>query len=174
MNIYLLRHTHVDVPKGICYGNSDVGLAKTFPEELLAVKKQLQDISFAKTYSSPLKRCVTLAENLSKSVIIDERIREYNFGEWERMTWDDIYALDKGKKWFNDYVNVACPQGESFEMMLQRVDKFLGELPDTDENILVVTHAGIIRAILILLENYTVNQAFDTPVAYGQIIMIEK
>lgn len=175
MKLYLVRHTRVDTPAGICYGNSDVGLANTFPKELFAVQSKLEGIRFAKIYSSPLKRCVTLAQNLSRSVIIDERIREFDFGEWEHKAWNDIYALETGKKWFNDYVNTSCPQGESFRMMLRRVNEFLSrQLPDTDENILIVTHAGIIRAFLILIEDYTINEAFDTPVAYGEVITIEK
>ena len=34
MNIYLIRHTSVDVPKGLCYGQSDVPLRPTFEAEV--------------------------------------------------------------------------------------------------------------------------------------------
>lgn len=174
MRIYLVRHTSVDMPKGICYGQSDVELADTFPQELAEVKCRLHGTIFDKTYSSPLKRCITLARELSDEIIVDTRIKEYNFGEWERKTWNEIYALDEGRQWFHDYVNTMCPQGESFAMMLRRVRNFIEHLSQNDKNILIVTHAGIIRAFLIVLENYSVEKAFDTPVVYGQIVMIEK
>lgn len=174
MRLYLVRHTRVDMPAGICYGNSDVELADTFCQELLAVKSQLEGIRFARTYSSPLKRCALLAGKLSENgAIIDERIREYDFGEWECMPWDDIYALEKGKEWFDDYVNTPCPQGESFGTMLERVRQFVRSLPQTDGNTLIVTHAGIIRAFLILLKNCTIDEAFDRKIGYGEIITIE-
>jgi Fructose-2,6-bisphosphatase len=161
------------MPKGICYGHADVGLADTFPEEMATVRSQLQGIAFEKIYSSPLKRCITLAQELSVNFMIDERIKEYNFGDWERKDWNDIYASDEGKKWFDDYLNTICPQGESFQMMLKRVERFIHDLPVNAENILIVTHAGIIRAFFIILENYTIEKAFDTPVAYGQVIKIK-
>lgn len=174
MKIYLVRHTRVDMPAGICYGNSDVALAETFEEEARKVREQLRDIPFGKTYSSPLRRCLLLAKELSGNAIIDERIREYDFGEWERRPWDDIYASDRGKEWFEDYINTACPQGESFRAMLDRVRRFIDSIPETDKNILIVTHAGIIRAFLILLENYTIDEAFDRKIAYGETVTIEK
>ncbi len=59
-------------------------------------------------------------------------------------------------------------------MMLERVRRFIDSLPKTVGNILIVTHAGIIRAFLILLEGYTVNEAFDRKIAYGEIIILEK
>ncbi|WP_298652854.1 alpha-ribazole phosphatase [uncultured Proteiniphilum sp.] len=174
MQLYLVRHTQVDMPKGICYGHADVGLAGTFPEEVTSVRSQLQDIvAFDKIYCSPLKRCIMLAQELADDFIIDERIKEYNFGDWERKEWNDIYVSDEGKKWFDDYVNTVCPQGESFRMMLERVELFIHDLPADAENILIVTHAGIVRAFFIILENYTIGKAFDTPVAYGQVIKIK-
>lgn len=175
MQLCLVRHTQVDMPKGICYGHADVGLAATFPDEIAAVRTQLQEIAtFDKIYCSPLKRCIRLAQELSEDFKVDDRIKEYNFGNWECKTWDEIYASPEGKEWFNDYVNTVCPQGESFQMMLQRVGHFINDLPSDAENILIVTHAGIIRAFLILLENYSVVEAFDTPVAYGQVVKIER
>lgn len=86
MALYLLRHTSVSMPKGICYGNTDVGLADSFEQELEAVKKQLEGVAFSKVYSSPLTRCTRLAEAFSENVIIDKRITEYSFGKWERVT----------------------------------------------------------------------------------------
>lgn len=175
MQFHLVRHTRVNMPKDICYGHADVGLADTFPEEVAAIRSRLQDISmFHPIYSSPLERCRVLARELSGNFIVDERIKEYNFGNWEREKWDDIYALDEGKKWFDDYVNTIIPGGESFRMMLDRVENFIDDLPDNADNILIITHAGIIRAFLIILENYTVEKAFDTPIDYGQITIIRK
>ncbi len=172
MRLYLVRHTRVDVPKGICYGHADVDVVDTFHEELAAIQSRLRGITFDKTYSSPLKRCVLLANELSESHIVDDRIKEYNFGKWEYSKWDDIYAQEHGKKWFDDYLNTRCPEGESFRMLLQRVQRFIDDLPQNDGNILIVTHAGIIRSFLVLIENYSIDKAFDTAIAYGQVVKI--
>ena len=53
MEIYLIRHTTPDVAKGICYGQTDLALTATFPEEAEHVLKQLPpDLDVV--YSSPL------------------------------------------------------------------------------------------------------------------------
>lgn len=173
MRLYLVRHTQVDVPQGICYGQSDVGLAGSFSEEVATIRKQLESAApFEKAYCSPLKRCVLLTQNLTDDFTMDERIKEHNFGDWENKNWNDIYASDEGKKWFEDYVNTVCPGGESFKMMLERVRDFINDLPSYNEKVLIVTHAGIIRAFLILLKDYSINKAFDTPISYGEVITL--
>ena len=43
MEIYLVRHTSVDVPAGYAYGQTDVPLRPSFEDEAEAVKKTLQD-----------------------------------------------------------------------------------------------------------------------------------
>jgi hypothetical protein len=64
MEIVLIRHTKVGVPKGTCYGWSDVPLADTFLEEATETKANLEKIkiNFDKVYSSPLSRAEKLAE----------------------------------------------------------------------------------------------------------------
>jgi len=41
MEVVLIRHTSVDVPKGTCYGWSDVPVAETFEHEAAETKAQL-------------------------------------------------------------------------------------------------------------------------------------
>ena len=41
MKVTLIRHTRVGVPKGTCYGWSDVPLAETFEEEAATTRKNL-------------------------------------------------------------------------------------------------------------------------------------
>lgn len=43
MKMTLVRHTSVDVPKGVCYGQSDVGLRATFAEEAERVRENLKE-----------------------------------------------------------------------------------------------------------------------------------
>ena len=61
MVVYLIRHTSVDVPQGVCYGQTDVPLKPTFEEEAAQTSAQLKGLQFDKVYMSPLTRCVRLA-----------------------------------------------------------------------------------------------------------------
>ena len=53
MVIYLMRHTAVDVPQGVCYGQTDVPLKPTFETEATQTAANLQGLSFDKVYTSP-------------------------------------------------------------------------------------------------------------------------
>jgi alpha-ribazole phosphatase len=84
MEIFLVRHTSVAVPKGICYGKSDVALGETASEEITHTVQRLSkhcDFKKAQIWSSPAQRCVQLTEKITKDFQKEERLWEMNFGE---------------------------------------------------------------------------------------------
>ena len=173
MIITVIRHTSVDVPSGICYGKTDVPLAHTFWSELEPIGQKLTDETFDAVFSSPLSRCAKLATELfpEEQLRIDRRLTELDFGHWEMMPWNTIFESPEGKVWFGDYVNACCPGGESFTDLIQRGKAFLNDLKQTNlRNAVVVTHAGMIRALMCLIQFKTPEKAFNTPLEYGQII----
>ena len=97
MEIYLIRHTSVDVPAGYAYGQTDVPLKPTFEEEAEEVKKGLSDHTFDKVWTSPLTRCVRLANYCGfPEAEREDRIKEVNFGECEMKCgpgWDSALPL---------------------------------------------------------------------------------
>lgn len=170
MPLTLLRHTQVAVPQGVCYGQMDVALRTSYTEEWAEISSRLGKRLFTKVYSSPLSRCKLLADHLSPEVIEDSRLMELNFGVWEGWTWDQIFEAKEGKEWFDDYINTSTPDGESYKALVERVRDFIADLPRKDEDILIVTHAGVIRAFMHLLEGISIEEAFQTPIDYGQLI----
>ena len=84
MEIYLVRHTSVDIPAGYAYGQTDVPLRPSFEDEAEAVKKNLSGHTFDKVWSSPLTRCTRLAAYCGyPDAEKEDRIKEISFGEWE-------------------------------------------------------------------------------------------
>jgi alpha-ribazole phosphatase len=173
MILTAIRHTSVDVPSGICYGITDVPLAATFQEETAQIQAELGHRQFERIYSSPLTRCTQLASVLfqQKKITLDERLRELNFGVWEMQSWDSVFNSSEGKTWFQDYTVTRCPGGESFAYLVTRVKSFLDELKAYEnEQIAIITHAGVIRALMCLLQQKSAKEAFNTPLKYGQIV----
>jgi alpha-ribazole phosphatase len=172
MEIALIRHTSPDIEKGICYGQSDIVLKHTFMDEYQQVLQATPRCAEI-IYTSPLSRCAKLANLLSQAlgvpVFEDDRLKELNFGEWEMKRWDDIghHAL---MKWMNDYENECCPQGESYNDLEKRVTDFLDEIKSgTHQSIIVVTHGGVIKASLSILQNISIKKAMDTSIVYGSV-----
>lgn len=173
MNITLFRHTSVDQPKGTCYGSSDVSVAPTFNEESDRIQNNISDKKFDAIYSSPLSRCTLLGAHLfpRKKLILDTRLQEMHFGNWELSTWDAVYQSPEGKIWFEDYIHTPCPNGESFMIVIERVQSFLNALSTTsDTHIAVVTHAGVMRAFISILNATDPKSTFDTEINYGDSI----
>ncbi len=128
MVVYLIRHTSVDVPQGVCYGQTDVPLNPTFEEEAAQTSARLKGLQFDKVYMSPLTRCVRLATFCGyPDGERDDRIKEINFGDWEMQRFDEITDANL-QKWYADYRNVRATNGESFQDQYQRVADFLNEL----------------------------------------------
>ena len=176
MDIYLIRHTTLDVPAGTCYGQSDVPLATTFAEEAATLQAKLP-ARWDQVYCSPLSRCRRLAAQLHDQPVQDVRLQELNFGDWEGCLWNDIDPTVIGP-WMNDFVHVACPQGESYRQLYERVTAFWQEAtnkaPEStmDKRIAIVTHAGPIRALLSHVLTLPLEHSFRLKISHGSISLV--
>lgn len=177
MILHLLRHTKTLCPVGVCYGQSDVALAPSFELEKQSVIKKIKDIHFTHVYSSPLKRCAHLALSFagSKPLLYDNRLMELHFGDWENKPWSEIDQTPEAALWFADYVNTACPGGESYSQLRNRVQDFLSEIAVLHSNtsVLIVTHGGVIRTILSVVKKITPELLFAQKIDYGHFCTIE-
>lgn len=173
MEITFIRHTSVDVPQGVCYGQTDVPLKESFREEAARTAEQLKEDTFDAVFVSPLTRCTRLAEYCGyKNAIRDERIMELNFGEWEMQKFDEI-CDPRLQEWYNDYYHVAATGGESFMMQLQRVSEFLDEVRSKGyERIAVFAHGGVLLCAQIYAGTLTKEEAFGALTPYGGIVRL--
>ncbi|MBO4499888.1 MAG: alpha-ribazole phosphatase [Bacteroidaceae bacterium] len=176
MKVYLVRHTSVCLPKGTCYGWSDVGLNDTFQAEADSVLRALpQDIRFDAVYTSPLTRCVRLAEYCGHpDAVPDVRLKEMNFGDWELKPYDNITG-SYAEQWYNDYLNMPAPGGESFRQLYARVAEFLDSLKNRQDirNVLVFAHGGVLACAGIYSGEVRFENAFSSAVPYGGMTVIE-
>ncbi|UUF14599.1 MULTISPECIES: alpha-ribazole phosphatase [Flavobacterium] len=176
MEIYLVRHTETICEKGICYGQSDVNIAEPFDEIFNRIVSELP--TEAIIFSSPLKRCSILAKHIQQNIKTisyqeDDRLKEMNFGEWELKNWNEI-PPEQLNPWMEDFVNIQVLNGESFVELHQRVGNFLEEQisQKTQQPIIIVAHAGIIRSVLCHQTSLPLKEAFQNKVDFGQVIKI--
>ncbi|MEG0948130.1 MAG: alpha-ribazole phosphatase family protein [Bacteroidales bacterium] len=176
MELILIRHTAVDVPKGVCYGQTDVGLQPTFETEAHQVNTQLQTLLSEEEYPvfcSPLSRCRRLASFCGyEDPIIEERVLEMNFGDWEMHVFEEI-SDEHLRTWFNNWIEETPTNGESFLTMIARVGEFITELKNQGHKRAVVfTHGGVIACARIHAGITTPEKAFENPAGYGEIVRI--
>jgi alpha-ribazole phosphatase len=183
--IYLIRHTKPDIDKGICYGQSDIGVANSFEKEAKDTLQKLQaletsqNLSSVKIISSPLQRCFRLAtflrgEQPTPPIPTDDRLKEMNFGDWEMQAWSTIDEFVMNA-WMRDYVNIRATNGENFREVVQRsVQAFTEYAEDTHSgtSVVIVAHSGVIRGILAHHLEMPLHKAFSLEIGYGSISAI--
>ena len=175
MEIYLVRHTTPHIEKGICYGQSDVNLKDSYSEEFVKVEQQIPKSDSYHVISSPLKRCTLLARHFSKNIILKDALKELNFGKWELTPWNKI-PENEISPWMSNFVNHPTPEGESYKAMANRVNNCLNKILDTPVNrpVIIVLHAGPIRAFLASLIHLDLKDSFNIKINYGDVFHIRK
>lgn len=167
MALTLVRHTTPEVPKGTCYGRTDLGLTPGFASEAEAVLPQLPRAT--QVVSSPLGRCLRLAESISAHLECEVRPLEHwiemDFGAWEGVPWARIPRRDLDA-WAEDFMGYAGHGGESVAMLEARVRAALDATP---RDAVVVTHSGCIRAVCAILG---LHQGWDTETPFGGVLRI--
>ncbi|MFZ3087665.1 MAG: alpha-ribazole phosphatase [Methylotenera sp.] len=174
MKLHLIRHTSLNIPSGICYGQSDVDVSENFHAECGLLKEKLAHIRFDAVYTSPLQRCTKLADALNLGEIqLDDRLKELHFGDWEMQAWDTI-PRDVFDTWANDYAHLSPPNGESFSQLHQRSKSFVEEVGDHSrgKNIAIITHGGVIRAMLADVLNMPLKGLFRMVIDHASVTQI--
>jgi len=166
---YIVRHGQTDWNvKKLIQGQKDIPLNETGELQAKILGEKLKDIKFDAVYSSDLIRAKRTAEiiTIEKKLAIatTKALRERHFGKFQGLS----FASDKNTsimKLVNE-LKAASPQDqkeiENDEFMISRLITFLREVAVVSPNktILIVTHAGPIRTLLIHLgwakyENFT-------------------
>ncbi len=170
MECYLIRHTRPEVSAGICYGATDLSLGSTYPQDLKGLRDFFSDVSIDRVYSSPLTRCQHLAQDLFPLASTElAELAEFDFGEWEGQTWDNISRREL-TYWSDDLVNYVVPGGESLRVFHQRVIRAWLHINDeTIDSVAVVCHAGTIRSILCDFLNIPLQNSTLINLDYGAV-----
>lgn len=175
--IYLVRHTKPELngKKHVCIGKTDIPLSQEGKEHAKQLADYFKDKNIKNIYSSSLKRAVSTAEIIAdnkKDVIKRENFSELDVGKWDGLTFDEIkikYPAEYMERGM-DLENYVIQGGESMAMLRERAVKELYEVIDESfGNILIVTHAGVIRAIISSLMEIGIKDTFDFEIAYGSI-----
>ncbi len=185
MKIIIVRHTRVGVPKGTCYGDTDVPLAETFEQEAAETKKNLQKImeelnikSFDAVLSSPLSRATKLAEYCGFTPKTDDRLKEYNMGDWEMDNYDRLWKEDPYfKQWLEHYDMLSTPHGENFSEFYKRVTSVFEELKEQKlDHVLIFAHGGVCVCGGIYAGLFDTKSAYqpENMTDYGGIRYIQK
>lgn len=173
--IYLIRHTIPAVGRGVCYGQTDLDVTDSFDAEAEMIRQHIPE-TIGLVYSSPLKRCTLLANQLFPGlrVHLADDLMEIHCGDWEMRAWDDL-PPDEVAPWMADFVRVRIPGGESYMDLHQRVNRCWAAICQATGtgDTAIVAHGGVIRSILAGITGTALSDSFKAfSLHYGCVIRV--
>ncbi|OEE16718.1 alpha-ribazole phosphatase [Vibrio cyclitrophicus ZF205] len=151
-NIYLLRHGKVE-GKAALNGFSDV-LVQTEIQQRICESLIEQNLFLDCVVTSPLRRCSDLANLYAKRMAlplsIEPEFQEMNFGEVDGVPFDELEdKWEMLETFWQAPANHQLTGAESLQGFHDRVTQAWSQLlNDPSDNILLITHGGVIRMIL--------------------------
>ena len=153
--LLFIRHAETDMAGTFC-GQSDPPVSAAGHRQIQTLAEGLRTEPIATVFASDLQRSVTTARALADSFAIPcikrPALREIDFGKWDGLTWNQIEKLDStfAQQWLDSFPCLTPPGGESFEIFEARVMAETSYLLNQCKSslIAVVTHAGVMRAVL--------------------------
>lgn len=179
--LYLLRHGRlINSDTGALNGKSDTPLSVEGRKEMLLWTKAFMPGFFAVVASSDLQRTAepanVFADGLKCPLEIYQDLREINAGRWEGKTYTEIMEQENEllTKRMNDPVHVPFPEGENLLALKKRVKRRTDKIINAYEgkNILIISHAGVIRTILLTYLGIPLKNFFKIEVDFGSLSVL--
>jgi broad specificity phosphatase PhoE len=126
-------------------GTTDLALTERGEDQARALEARLYGLSFAHVFSSPLQRARRTCElaGFSRDVVLDPELVEWNYGDYEGLTTQEIQRVRPGWVVFRD----GCPGGESVAQVTARVDRIVSRLRALTGGVLVFSSGHLLRTL---------------------------
>lgn len=199
--IYLVRHGLpekstsekeyigvTDLPLSMCGSAEARQLGSYFLHRMQTVNAVELGARTVRILTSPLQRCRQTAEEIHRVLsdggiilpepIVVEALHEINLGEWEGKSVREIRERFPEEYETRGHAlgTYRTPGGESFLEAGIRFQKAIEAcLPDMDESeiLLIVAHAGVIRAYLSLRTGRELDYLMDIPLPYASVTELQ-
>ncbi|MDH2350267.1 histidine phosphatase family protein [Bradyrhizobium sp. SSUT112] len=142
--VFLVRHGETDWSlSGQHTGTTDIPLTengRTLSRHLVPI---LAKVRFARIFTSPLQRARETCDlaGLGERAEIDHDLLEWNYGDYEGLTSQEIHAKAPGWLLFRD----GCPGGENPEDVGRRVDAVIERVRAVQGHVALFAHGHVFR-----------------------------
>ena len=144
--VILIRHGETEWSRsGRHTGATDIPLTERGREEARRLLPWLSSGDFTRVLSSPRQRARITCElaGLGDAMETDGDLVEWNYGEYEGLTSDEIHAMAPGWMLFTH----GSPGGESPEQVATRADRVIDRLHRMEGRVALFAHGHILRVL---------------------------
>ncbi|MDP2313026.1 MAG: histidine phosphatase family protein [Pseudomonadota bacterium] len=170
VRVHLFRHGEVAGSR-VCRGQSDALLSPRGEAQSDAAAAWLRRAHPAPdvVVSSDLTRCTALARRLTDAPLLVPALREQDMGRWDGRGWEDLTVEDPAgtTAYWADYVNARPPGGETYGECQARAAAWWDAQDFGDQRVVLVTHIGVIRALVCHWLGMGADQALRWAPAYA-------
>ena len=163
MKVYFAAHaTTTDNETKISSGWKDVELSKLGIQQAKKMGERFKNIKIDLICCSDLKRAidtVRIAFGEKIPIIIDKRLRELNYGDFNGKSSKIVSCMKKER------IKEPFPNGESYEQAMVRIHNFYEELKENnpDKTVLVVGHRVTQFGLDTLVGSKTLEDCLNIP-----------
>ena len=146
MSVYPIRHGETEWSlNGRHTGVTDLPLTANGRRLAAALKPVLAKRSFKLVRVSPMQRARDTAElaGLGEGAIVEPDLMEWNYGDYEGLTTDQIQAQRPGWLIFRD----GCPNGETPDHVAARADRVIARARAAGGDTALFGHGHILRVL---------------------------
>ena len=156
-HLYLMRHGETTWNRtNRIQGHSDPALSPTGRRQVLESARHLRGLGIERMFASDLRRATESARIVERVVrapiTVVPALREINLGRWEGLTPDQVNRRYREgyAKWMAALGNVRVPGAESHDAFCARIRRCWTQVlvRGHERRILIVTHGGVIAALL--------------------------
>jgi alpha-ribazole phosphatase/probable phosphoglycerate mutase len=178
--LVLLRHAEPEEDsRGRCYGSLDVGLSPAGLEHAKRLARDLAALPLDAVYSSPRRRALDTAAQIATvhglATEVDDRLRELDFGILEGRRYEEIERSEPElfRAWMETPTEASFPGGESYDDLRLRAVAACDEIRGCHGCALVVTHGGVVRAVVSECLAIPAAAIFRLDQSYGGVTIVD-
>ena len=148
--IYIIRHGKTAMNHAnLLQGRSDIPLNEEGIRQAQSAGDRLKDVRFDYVFTSPLGRAVQTASIVVPAVkpLVEDLLIEMDYGPFEGT--DLTHLPEELVSFFSDFVHNPAPEGmEQLPAVVERAGRFLEGIRHLEGNILISTHALLMKGLL--------------------------
>lgn len=144
--LWLVRHGETEwSASGRHTGSTDVPLTEAGRDAATRLGRTLAGNRFAVVLTSPMSRArdTCALAGFGDAAVVSDDLREWDYGEYEGITTDEIRKTRPGWAVFSD----GCPGGETAEQVAVRADRVIAGARATDGDTIAFSHGHLLRVL---------------------------
>jgi broad specificity phosphatase PhoE len=182
VRLLLCRHAEPEAAaRGRVCGRLDVGLSPSGERQSDVLAAALASEHPSALYASPIRRAAETARRMGAALglepRLDPRLRELDFGQADGLTYEEVEQRwpDLYENWMRTPTEVRFPAGESFADLKRRAVAAAADIvaAHEGETVVIVAHAGVIRAVLVDWLSMRDEALFRIEQRYASVNVVE-